>query len=266
MSGPVTGRFGLGYRPLTSRINPWEDSSAGAGTPTIFDPPDTGGVRDTLHPAPLQVGEGTRVREEAAGLAEVEVQRVIDQITEEQPVTEEAKQLVLELDAIRQRTRSFVSASRHRVRLALKAELVQVRAEGRAALDAVTVAKKENAAAQSAYSAHVDRYNQVRKALEQVRSEAPDPEQWPTDEEIAGHRARLARAEAALERAEDRRSELIHDMEVAQGRVAIAQRTLDEVRSRRDAVAARLAGRRPRGPYGLLGPSEEMEGLSGKML
>jgi hypothetical protein len=252
MNGPITGRIRPGEGPLTSQLF----GGCPDPRPAIVPMPqgfDSGG------------GLGSGTAETSLGFSADQIRNVIAQIGEG-PLPEEARQLLSQLTDLDERLQAYIGEMRKRKSIDLRAELKQVRADGRAALEEFRAKRNALGAARSAFNAFTDRYNRALSALQQVENETPDPNEWPTDEELERHAERLEKARAKIAGAEEERAELIRALELATAESLVVRRKLDLLRAKRDALQTQLAGKRPKGPFGLVGLASEAEGIVHRIL
>ncbi|HEY3706039.1 MAG TPA: hypothetical protein VGL22_13325 [Terracidiphilus sp.] len=163
--------------------------------------------------------------------------------------------LAVEWAEVNRRVREFLTEARAQRLSELQANLQDVLAGGRAALDKWKDCDTEARTAQGRLNAYFDTLGRARVELMQVEGERPDREQWPTAEELAEYDQRLSRAQDRARRAERHHSDLTDVFARAEAAATNAARALEALREQRDQLQAQIDGKPYRGPFGLTVPA-----------
>ncbi len=168
--------------------------------------------------------------------------------------------LLLELDALEKRIHAYLRSKQEEQALDLRAELAEITAKGKAAVERVRQATEARNIAQGVYNSHLEEVVKSRKNLAAVKAAAPSDDDFATEEEVSEHAAKLSAAQARHDAVTAHSKRLNAAMQQAQAEAKQAERDLAAIKARRSELRDLLGGgsKRPSaiaglGPIGLQG-------------
>lgn len=177
--------------------------------------------------------------------------RLVDSITADD---QSGAPLLLELDSLERKIQAFLRGKQAEKTLDLKAELAEVNARGKLAVEKAVAAAEAGNVARGAYNAYLEEAAKAQRELKRAKAEAPTEDDFADDFEIAEHAERLAMIQTGANRIMQESKRLHAVMKLAEAAAREAKRDVDAIRHRRDELRALLGGGKRRSPVASLGP------------
>jgi chromosome segregation ATPase len=242
--------------PLTSRIGGFgnDQPSFGAASVPVLPVVAVDGATNS----PLGVHRNSTARQSLPWEQEPSLrERLRAAITQDD---QSGAPLLFELDALEKKIHAYLRSKQQEQTLDLKAELAQIGAKGRAAVERARQTDEALNVARGTHSAWQEEVGKRQKALAAVRAARPSDDDFPSDEEVDAYQLQLATAQTRHDAAAAHSKRLWQAMQQAKAEARQAEQALAAIKARRNELEALLEGgnKRPSaiaglGPIGLQG-------------
>ena len=229
--GPLTGRISpFGGTPRFSQIIP----DGPAPLPTLDNPDPVGHLLDVPKPQSIKDALGALTKMLLG--ADDSLQR---------------DDLLREWTALAGRIEAHLTHAKEKHNAGLRQQVAELTPQCRASFDRLRALRTERGGLDSRMHVQQEQLGQARVKLTVAINNKPEDDTFPTDEEIADWRGRVARAQTAVDRETERWAQLQERIDKNEAERRAASGRLTELKQRREDCKAELEGRPRRGPFGL---------------